>query len=111
MIASTNSIFFLLYFFLQLRKFFSVTGGEEAFVAYAERVCAELAAKADGPRMDRLDGTVFGIFGHAVFLNAVVYAIAKVVGVADMDALLDADLGEAEGLLLDLSAKTITHLK
>ena len=51
------------------------------------------------------------MFGHAVFLNAVVYVMAEACGVADLEMILDVDLGEAEGLLIDMDLKTVTHMK
>ena len=95
-----------------LRKFFTVDQGQDAFEKYALTVCSELAAKSGGPAVSSLsDGDTFAIFGHAVFLNAVVYLIAKASGVSDLDIILDADLGEAEGLLLDITMKTVVHVK
>lgn len=95
-----------------LRKFFEADKGKESFVAYANSVCSELAAKAGGPVVSSIsEGDSFAMFGHAVFLNAVVYVMAEACGVADLDSILDADLGEAEGLLIDMDLKTIVHLK
>ena len=95
-----------------LRKFFETDGGKDAFMAYGEKVCAELAAKAGGPAMSAIEaGDTFAMFGHAVFLNAICYCVAAAAGVADIDFLLDVDLGEAECIYMDLGAKTIKHLK
>lgn len=95
-----------------LRKFFAAEQGQDAFEMYAKAVCDELAAKSGGPAISSIsDGDSFAIFGHAVFLNAIVYVMANACGVSDLDLILDADLGEAEGLLLDINMKTIIHLK
>ena len=56
------------------------------------------------------DGNTFGIFGHAVFLNAVAYAIANAANSRDAEDILDLDLGEAEALVLDLEIGAVDHL-
>jgi hypothetical protein len=95
-----------------LRKFFDADQGKDAFVAYASSVCNELAAKAGGPAVSSItEGDAFAVFGHAVFLNALVYLIADACCVENLDVLLDMDLGEAEAILLDMDTKQISHLK
>ena len=53
------------------------------------------------------DGTTcLALFGHAVFLNAIAFALALSAG-ADaptQDALLDMDLGETQGILVEASS-------
>ena len=96
----------------QLRKFFEVDGGRDAFLAYANNVCAELAAKTSGPAIAGVScGDTIAIFGHAVFLNAVAFVIADYWGFPDVDFILDVDLGEAEVLVIDKSENRITHRK
>lgn len=100
-----------------LRKFFETEGGKDAFCDYAQRVCAEMAAKIGGPSFDPSErdapeGDTICIYGHAVFLNAIVFTIGTSLGVADTESLLlDIDLGETQGIHIDIAAKTITHLK
>ena len=55
-----------------------------------------------------------GVFGHAVFLNAVAHALASATGAPPevLDAMLECNLGEAEGLLVPLyGGPVIQHLK
>eukprot|EP01036_Dinobryon_divergens_P039403 gene39403-51938_t len=95
-----------------LRKFFEVEDGREAFLKYANDVCEELSLKAGGPAVSNISsGDTLSVFGHAVFLNAVAYAVAEELNVRDAEYILDVDLGETEALLLDLESKSITHLK
>lgn len=97
-----------------LRNFFSVEGGKDAFVSYAERVCLELTAKVGGPSFERdaPSGDTITMFGHAVFLNALVYVVGSALGIEDTEKLLlDVDLGETEGIYINLKDKTISHLK
>ena len=82
-----------------LRVFFEAEGGEDAFQAYGDAVCAELAAAAvpGGPGG-------LAVFGHAVFLNAIAYKVAQAAGASESmrAALLDMDLGETEGIRIEL---------
>ena len=97
-----------------LRKFFDAEGGKDAFVDYAQRVCAEMAAKIGGPSFERdaPAGDTICIFGHAVFLNAIAFTVGTSLGVAGTeDLLLDIDLGETQGIFIDIEAKAISHLK
>ena len=59
--------------------------------------------------------TYVPVFGHTCYLNAVAYAVATAAGMeADsLDALLEVDLGDCEGLLVPLYAmgKSAIHLK
>ena len=50
--------------------------------------------------------------GHTVFLNAVAYALATASGCTDeqLDALLDIELGEAEGILVPLYAGQVGQM-
>ena len=83
-----------------LRVFFEAPGGEDAFQAYGDAVCAELAAAAvpDGPGG-------LAVFGHAVFLNAIAYKVSQAAGASDdaKAALLDMDLGETQGIRVSMS--------
>ena len=95
----------------QLRKFFDAEDGREAFTAYANQVCSELAAKISGPAVAEISsGDSFGIFGHAVFLNAVAYVVADAFGLRQLDDVLDVDLGEAEVLVVNAEEGGVTHL-
>lgn len=92
-----------------LRGFFAADGGLEAFGAYAEAVCSELMQAANvvpGPLPGAGDaGDSVAIFGHAVFLNAIAFQLALAAGASaeDQDRILDMDLGETEGIYLDLA--------
>ena len=50
-------------------------------------------------------GSTVSVFGHAVFLNAIAYKVAQAAGASDdaKAALLDMDLGETEGIRIDLT--------
>ena len=95
-----------------LRGFLEVDGGVHAFGVYAERVCAELATKFRLHAAAREPGTYLALFGHAVFLNSVAYALAAAAGVAEceLDALLGIDLGESEGILVPLFGGPVQHM-
>ena len=84
-----------------LRVFFEAAGGEDAFQAYGDAVCAELAAAA----VPAGEGGGLAVFGHAVFLNAIAYKVAQAAGASEAmrAALLDMDLGETEGIRIDLT--------
>lgn len=98
-----------------LRTFLDAAGGETAFSLYAESVCAELTTqfRTNAGGRDKSGGTYLSLFGHAVFLNAVAYALAVAAGAAadGLDAMLDFDLGEAEGLLVPLFGGAPQHLR
>jgi broad specificity phosphatase PhoE len=107
-----------------LRGFFDATYGEEgavgrdAFSEYAAKVNAEMAAIIKGPSFttetaDATGSTCLAVFGHAVFLNAIAFQVAVAAGAAEaaQDALLDMDLGETEGILVNLVEGTIEHKK
>jgi hypothetical protein len=97
-----------------LRKFFEVEGGKGAFLDYAERVCAEITCKIGGPSFDRdaPDGDAIAVFGHAVFLNSIAYAVCASYQLSQTDdVLLDVDLGETQGILIDIENSSITILK
>ena len=104
-----------------LRTLLDAEGGETAFGLYAETTCEEIAAKfreenekptADGQR-ER--ATYVSLVGHAGFLNAVAYAVSTAAGIEgdSLEATLDIDLGEAEGILVPLygKGKSVIHLK
>ena len=100
-----------------LRKFREADGGAAAFEAYAEVVCREMAQKLLGPAFadsnpEDLKSGAVALFGHAVFLNAVAFALACAAG-ADAetrDSLLDMDLGETHGILMDLASGKCQHM-
>jgi len=87
-----------------LRDFLELDGAETAFGQYAQQVCAELAIKFRLSSAMHENGTYLAVFGHGVFLNAVAYAVATAAGCAEseLEALLDMDPGEAEGVLVPL---------
>ena len=51
------------------------------------------------------EGGGLAVFGHAVFLNAIAYKVAQAAGASEAmrAALLDMDLGETEGIRIDLT--------
>lgn len=97
-----------------LRGFYEADdfGGASCFRSYVDRVCLELRERFEqlqpGP-----EGHV-GLFGHAVFLNAVAHAIASAAGCpADsLDLILDMDLGEAQAIVVPLRGSgAVRHVK
>ena len=97
-----------------LRKFFDTDGGKDAFTEYAEKVCQEMSAKISGPSFERdaPNGDTICIYGHAVFLNAIVYTIGISLNINETESLLlDIDLGETEGIYINITDKSISHLK
>ena len=50
------------------------------------------------------EGGGLAVFGHAVFLNAIAYKVAQAAGASESmrAALLDMDLGETEGIRIEL---------
>lgn len=92
-----------------LRSFFDAPGGEEAFLAYADDVCGELAAVTAA--VDGGGGGV-AVFGHAVFLNAIAYKVAVAAGCDEeaKDALLDMDLKETQAIHVTLEGGTVAQL-
>lgn len=93
-----------------LRKFFDAPDGRSAFLDYGRRVAVELEAVAKQLQAGA-DGSCLAVFGHAVFLNAIAFEIALAAGAesAVQDELLDMDLGETEGILLDLTTGRVEH--
>lgn len=93
-----------------LRKFFEVPQGMDAFMAYGDTVCAELA-NALGGCTDG-NGTCVAVFGHAVFLNAIAFKVAQAAGASDevKDILLDMDLGETQGIHIHLDGAIVEKL-
>ena len=89
-------------------------GGKDGFINYAERVSQEMAAKISGPSFERdaPEGDTICVYGHAVFLNAVVYVIGCSLNIENTESLLlDIDLGETQGIYINTTEKTIEHLK
>jgi len=90
-----------------LRAYLDADGGETGFGRYAQAVCGELAIKFRLEHLSSIQmekGTYVAVFGHAVWLNAIAYALATAAGVEDdqLDFVLDLELGEAEGVLVPL---------
>lgn len=89
-----------------LRKFFAAEGGEQAFQEYGDNVCQEMSTTMTGPAFGEAGsaGTCIALFGHAVFLNAIAFKIAQASNMSDenKDKLLDLDLGETEGIYINL---------
>ena len=52
------------------------------------------------------------VFGHAIWLNAVAYALATAAGLSDeqLDSVLDMDLHEAEAVLVPVYGGKIQHM-
>ena len=95
-----------------LKKFWDA-GGQHPAAAYADLVAGDMANVLRG---GNAQGTTVSVFGHAVFLNCVAYACAYWIKLseADLDRLINIDLGEAEGLLLEKNpeggAGSLRHL-
>ena len=86
--------------------------GKPTFRHYVTKVTGELnelikTGQASFPP----SGDTVAVFGHAVFLNAVAVAVAEAMGVEQADDKVSViELGEAEGILCDGAAKTVTLL-
>ena len=87
-----------------LRPYLDADGGEVAFGRYAQAVCCELAIKFRLNPIQAEQGTYVAIFGHAVWLNSMAYAVATAAGLdeGELDTLLDLELEEAEAILVPL---------
>ncbi|KAL3906888.1 MAG: hypothetical protein SGPRY_010379 [Prymnesium sp.] len=87
-----------------LRPYLDSDGGETCFGMYALSVCRELAIQFRISPIQREKGTYVACFGHAVWLNALAYAVACAAdcGREHLEQLLDMQLDEAEGLLVPL---------
>lgn len=109
-----------------LRGFFEADGGEgaAAFSSYGAAAAQQLTGHLTGPLMTEAmeaaaggtdeEKAVLAVFGHAVFLNAIAYVVAHQVSnaaPADLDLILDMDLGETEGLLVNLQTGKCDHLR
>ena len=87
--------------------------GREIFRHYMNKVTGELhelisQGKADFPK----SGDTVAVFGHAVFLNAVAVAVAGAMRIPQADEQIAAiELGEAQGILCDAVAGSISLLK
>ena len=85
--------------------------GKAIFRNYVSKVTAELHdLLAD---IDQLPpgGDTVAVFGHAVFLNAVAIAVGEALGIGEADETVAAmELGEAQGILCDDTAKAISLL-
>lgn len=89
-----------------LCTFFGAEGGQNAFRAYGDAACAELAQAVPGG-----EGKGLAVFGHAVFLNAIAYEVACSAGASDdMKAtLLDMDLGETQGIRVSMNGEVAKY--
>ena len=71
------------------------------------------AAESAGSRRER--DTYVGCFRQPVYLHSLAYAVAAAAGMrpAELDAMMDVELGEAEALLVPLYGlgKPVVHLK
>jgi len=87
-----------------LAKFYAMEGGKEAYAEYGELVCKELAQVVE--RAKHNQGNTITVFGHAVFLNAIAMQLMLACGAdaAQIAAMTDVDLGEAEGIAIDIGA-------
>jgi len=87
--------------------------GKAIFRHYVNKVTSELHQLVSaGMASFATGGDTVAVFGHAVFLNAVAVAVAEAFSIDQADeqvALME--LGEAQGILCDASAKTITLCK
>ena len=98
-----------------LSSFFQVEGGEAAFLDYGEQVCREVTTTLRGPGFSEGagdSGDCLALFGHAVFLNAIAFIIACAAGAtkSDQDMLLELDLGETQGILINLGDGSMQHM-
>lgn len=98
-----------------LRTYLDAEGGETAMGRYAEITCRELASRfrQSGKGQPRDHATYIAAFGQPVFINATAHAVACAAGapVDVLDAMLDIDLSEAEGMLVPLfGGPAIQHL-
>ena len=86
--------------------------GKETFREYVTKVTGELHALiSSGQASFKQDGDTVAIFGHAVFLNAVAVAVAEAMAIPQADDVVAVlELGEAQGILCDASAKSVTLL-
>ena len=89
--------------------------GEEIFRGYMNKVTTELrdVLVAGMPAVDMRSktGDTLAVFGHAVFLNAVAVAVAEAMAIPQADDVVAVlELGEAQGILCDASAKSVTLL-
>eukprot|EP01063_Lacrimia_lanifica_P036350 TRINITY_DN7175_c0_g8_i1.p2 TRINITY_DN7175_c0_g8~~TRINITY_DN7175_c0_g8_i1.p2 ORF type:complete len:473 (+),score=218.09 TRINITY_DN7175_c0_g8_i1:71-1420(+) len=91
-----------------LRKFFAVKEGEPAFREYADVVCKELAENLSAACTG--NGKCVAVWGHAVFLNAIALLAAEACKASEetVASLLDMDLGETQGILLDIPTGTVS---
>jgi hypothetical protein len=102
-----------------LRTLLNADGGEAAFGNYAANACAEIAAElrrvTPPPGAKRPKETYVSIFGHAGYVHAIGHAIAAASGMeaSHLDAMIDLDLRDVDGLLVPLygAGKTAIHLK
>jgi broad specificity phosphatase PhoE len=94
-----------------LRKFYEYADGTNSgmdhYRDYALRAAAELAENIQSAATG--NGNCFAVFGHAVFLNAIAVLLCEACSCTQetFDSLMDMDLGETEGILLDIESGTI----
>mmetsp|Transcript_29052 Transcript_29052/g.74718 ORF Transcript_29052/g.74718 Transcript_29052/m.74718 type:complete len:150 (-) Transcript_29052:302-751(-) len=87
--------------------------GKAIFREYMNKVTGELHALISaGMATFPAGGDTVAVFGHAVFLNAVAVSVAEAMGIEKADEqVADFDLGEAQGILCDASAKSVSLCK
>ena len=86
--------------------------GKEVFRHYMNKVTGELhELLSEGKEGMGAEGDTVAVFGHAVFLNAVAVAVGEAMGIDNaMEVVGSLDLGEAQGIMCDASAKSIELL-
>ena len=87
--------------------------GKAIFREYMNKVTGELHALISaGMANFAASGDTVGVFGHAVFLNAVAVAVAEAMAIDGADEqVATIELGEAQGILCDADAKSISLSK
>ena len=126
---------------LPLRHYLDADGGERALSRYAEEACEALTytmrrgldsivdgvadetapeaprpATATGPGRKKFErATYYACVGHPVYMAALAHAVGAASGMrpAELDALIELEVGEAEGILIPLYGlrKSAVHLK
>mmetsp|Transcript_2536 Transcript_2536/g.5279 ORF Transcript_2536/g.5279 Transcript_2536/m.5279 type:complete len:246 (-) Transcript_2536:97-834(-) len=96
-----------------LTKYYAEPNGERALAEYGQIVLDEFCDMLQ--RCAHKPGNTISMFGHAVFLNAAAMEFAKCMNFseAELKALTEVDLGEAEGLSLTImpdGAKKLQHM-
>lgn len=86
--------------------------GKQVFRHYMNKVTGELHALIKSGMADfGANGDTVAVFGHAVFLNAVAVAVAEALGIPMAeDQVAALELGEAQGILCDGQAQSVSLL-